>query len=165
MARVGTIDEHCKVQSMIYISMDPLLGRSVSVKPRSGQQLCRTPWQRTLISRAPWASTQGRGPREPVSRQVRDRFRGRYRCCQRAHPGGAPADEQSAGALLPIMTLFRKKDHEQLDEVATQPSVYDDPSIAQFFTPTARYENLHRFDPGARWAWREDLVSTDLGHG
>lgn len=66
---------------------------------------------------------------------------------------------------LPIMTLFRKKDHKQLDEIATQPSVYDDPSIAQFFTPTARYENLHRFNPEARWTWREELVSKDIGHG
>lgn len=64
--------------------------------------------------------------------------------------------------VLPIMTLFRKKDHKQLDEIATQPSVYDDPSIAQFFTPTAKYENLHRFNPQARWTWREELVSENL---
>ncbi|KAG6358285.1 hypothetical protein INS49_014169 [Diaporthe citri] len=59
--------------------------------------------------------------------------------------------------VFPIMTLLLKKDHKQLDEIATQRSVYDDPSISRFFTPTARYENLHRFGTEARWTWREDL--------
>ncbi|EPE08461.1 major facilitator superfamily transporter [Ophiostoma piceae UAMH 11346] len=60
--------------------------------------------------------------------------------------------------VLPILTLLRrKKDQKNLEEVATQPSVYDDPQLARYFQPTAKYENLHRFDPAARWTWAEEL--------
>ncbi|KAI5116802.1 hypothetical protein M0805_007014 [Coniferiporia weirii] len=43
-----------------------------------------------------------------------------------------------------------------LDAVATRRSVYDDPSLAKHYWPTERYESLHRFDPGARWTFREE---------
>ncbi|GJC83619.1 hypothetical protein ColLi_06457 [Colletotrichum liriopes] len=55
--------------------------------------------------------------------------------------------------IIPILSFFKKKSDYDPNTIATQPSVYDNPSTAKFFQPHPRYENLHRFDPTFRWTW------------
>lgn len=64
---------------------------------------------------------------------------------------GAPVSEQKA-------SFWRQPKH-NLDAVATQPSVFDDPTTLEQYRPPPQWENTHRFDPAARWTWREEYVS------
>lgn len=62
--------------------------------------------------------------------------------------------------------LFRR--HKQaidLDTTATRRSVYDDPDLAEHYWPKSDYENIHRFNPKARWTLREERVRLYLFPG
>jgi len=59
--------------------------------------------------------------------------------------------------------FFRRNNNEfDLDTIATKRSVYDDPILAKHYWPKESYENLHRFDPNARWTNREEKVGSML---
>lgn len=70
-------------------------------------------------------------------------------------PLGAPIQEQSGN---PFTSVFKRRTKTELDAIATQPSVFDDPTSLEAYRPPPQYENTHRFDPLARWTWREENV-------
>lgn len=72
-------------------------------------------------------------------------------------PLGAPV---AAGASF----AFWRKSKRDIDSIATQPSVFDDPFTLEIYRPKPSYENAHRFDPDARWTWREETVRIRLVH-
>lgn len=73
---------------------------------------------------------------------------------------GAPlesSDHQSTFSRL--LDLWRQPKLD-LDATATQLSVFDDKTTLEIYRPPPEYENAHRFDPLARWTWREEKVSS-----
>lgn len=68
-------------------------------------------------------------------------------------PLGAPIEEHPQRLWYRVWRP--KKD---LDSIATQPSVFDNPKGLEAYRPPATYENAHRFNPAARWTWKEELV-------
>ncbi|KLO11332.1 MFS general substrate transporter [Schizopora paradoxa] len=69
---------------------------------------------------------------------------------------GEPIDDRATNFFWNRAFSRSAKHAQDLDSIATQPSVFDDPKTIDIYRPPPIYENAHRFDPSARWTWREE---------
>ncbi|KAI0376673.1 MFS general substrate transporter [Hypomontagnella monticulosa] len=74
-----------------------------------------------------------------------------------------PDEERIAYAVPPLgkpqvnkRFWFQRSEDYDPNDIATQPSVYDNPDTAAQYKPRDDWENMHRFDPKARWTWGEE---------
>jgi len=69
----------------------------------------------------------------------------------------APQEVAGSNGLSALWYSWRGPARD-LDAIATQPSVFDDPVALEAYRPPPEFENAHRFDPDARWTYREEQV-------
>jgi hypothetical protein len=68
-------------------------------------------------------------------------------------------NEDEPIGLLQYFGVGTSKSNKDLDAVATQSSVFDNPETASAYYPREDYEGTRAFDVNFRWTWREELVS------
>ncbi|KAG6832751.1 hypothetical protein H0H87_000601 [Tephrocybe sp. NHM501043] len=65
-------------------------------------------------------------------------------------------DDEPPPFKLSDYIFRRNRTQTDPNAIATRRSVYDDQNLAPHYWPKADWENIHRFDPKARWTFKEE---------
>jgi hypothetical protein len=141
---------HCGLYNLLYNYIRCPLYRCSNTEVDTDQSTMATvlPNRVPLHSQQQWLGTESTNSSEDIPSNSKEALAG-------VRPLGETTFDLADPSNVKRFWFLRSKTYDPT-AVATQPSVFDDADTAKEYQPPPNWENIHRFDPSARWTWGEE---------